>query len=379
MELLRKIFQWLLSVGIFAIGCSHPPPITIDSAYSDCAWNQGGGGSDRASYSPVNSSSSGELVWTRNFKKYITVEPTAAFGKILVPSTDNKLYVISDIDGSEIAKRKYREQLVAPVIIEDSLAVLMLDGEKIMVENWIVHHTLWEADLNGSFIEPLLLDGNIYWIDGKNYLRCYRLKDGVRIWDRKLEGHFSSALSGSSGGVLVAQDGGVIYCYEKDSGKPRWTYNTGGRIHNPLVIAEEHVIFCSPEGRIGKLRLSDGASVWITELDSPVMAPVATDGEGIFVGTNDRYICRIDFDSGEISWRERIGGPVKAGPTLTEKLVVFVGIDYRAYFADKISGDILYRFKAGGMLTTRPLACNGRIYIAGEDKKLYCFDITGEK
>ena len=70
---------------------------------------------------------------------------------------------------------------------------------------------------------------------------------------------------------------------------------------------------------------------------------------------------------------------MKAGPTLTDKLAIFVSIDYRAYFADKTKGDILYRFKAGGMLATRPLACDGRVYIAGEDKKLYCFDITGEK
>ena len=379
MEFLRKNFSWLLLGGAIVAGCGQPPPIIIDSADSDCAWNQGGGNFNRASYISLVSSDITEPLWTRTFKRELSIEPTAVYGKILIPTTDRRLHIISNIDGSRLLEKKYKNAIVAPVIISDSLAVLLVDGEKLVVENWIIHRTIWEAELGGSFIEPLVMDGNIYWIDGKNLLRCYSLEDGVRIWDRKLDVHFSCTITGSSEGVFLAGDNGIIYCYEKSSGQPKWCYDTGSRMRNPPVLVEDHLVFCGAEGSVGRLNAADGSPVWKIDLKSPIIAPLASDGEGVYIGTNDRYIYRLDFESGDVEWRRKIGGPVKAGPTLTENLAVFVSIDYRVYFVDKINGGILYRYKTDGMLTTRPLVCDGKILIAGEDRKLYCFDITGEE
>jgi outer membrane protein assembly factor BamB len=378
-ELLKKIFSWPLAAVIITAACGHPPPITIDDADSDCAWNQGGGGSNRTSFSPSKSSYINDLLWTSSFKRRLTVEPTSAYNKILIPATDGKLYVVSAADGSRVDEKKYKEPVVAPVLLSDSLAVLLVEGEKLIVENWLIHKTLWQTDLGDSFIEPLLMNGNIYWIDGKNILRCHRLADGVRIWDSKLKGHFSFTMTGSPEGIYVTPDDGVINCYGANSGQLKWIHETGDRMRNPPVVVGEFLVYCCSDGRLGKLRVSDGSMAWEINLKKPVIAPVASDGEGIFVGTNDRYIYRLDFESGNIEWKRKIGGPIKAGPTLTDKLAVFVSIDYRAYFADKINGDIVYKFKTGGMLTTRPLVCDGKVYIAGEDRKLYCFGISGEE
>lgn len=368
----------MLLGGAIVVGCGSPPPIIIDNAVSDCEWNQGGGDFNRASYSPVDSSDSTALLWSRGFKRSLSIEPTIAYGKILVPTPDRRLYIISADDGSRLQARKYRKAIVSPVTISDSLAVLIVDGEKMVVENWIVHQTLWEADLRGSYIEPLAMDEKIYWIDGNNYIRCYRLADGVRVWDRKYEGHSSCPLTGSSKAVFMTDDDGVITCYEASSGKSLWAYDSADRMRNPPIIAGDYLIYCGTEGNAGCLKVSDGSVVWRTNLNRPVYAPVASDGIGVYIGTNDRYIYRLDIKSGLIDWQRRIGGPVKAGPTLTEKMVVFAGIDHRVYFVDKADGSILYRFETDGMLTTRPLACDGKVYIAGEDKTLYCFNISGE-
>jgi len=378
-EFLRKNFSWLLLGGAIIAGCGHPPPIIIDNAGLDCVWNQGGGDFNRASYSPIESSDIAGILWTKTFKRRLSVEPTAAYGKILVPTNDKKLHIISNNNGSQLLEKKYKKVIVAPVIISDSLAALLVDGEKLIVENWIIHQTIWEAQLGGSFIEPLVMNGNIYWLDSNNLLRCHRLEDGVRLWDRKLEGHCSCTITGSERGIFLAGDDGVIYCYESSSGQLLWKFEAAGRMRNPPVVLGDDLIFCGTEGTVERLKASDGSLIWKNDLEMTIIAPIACDGEGIYIGTNDRYIFKLDLATGEVEWRRKIGGPVKAGPTLTEKLAVFVGIDYWAYFVDKINGSILYRYKTDGMLTTRPLACDGKIYIAGEDKKLYCFDISGEE
>ncbi len=368
----------MLLAGAIVAGCGHPPPVIIDNADSDCEWNQGGGNFKRASYTPLESSDIAGLLWTCNFKRRLTIEPTAAYGKILIPTTDKRLFVISITDGSRLAVKKYKNAIVAPALVSDSLAVLLVEGEKLIIENWILHQPLWEADLEGSFIEPLVMDGKVYWIDGKNLLRCYKLEDGVRIWDRKLDYHYSCTVTGSPAGIFLACDRGIIYCYETNSGEKKWIYDSGNRMRNPPVVAGDQLVFCCTEGTVGRLNAADGSPVWKTDLKSPIIAPPASDGKGVYLGTNDRYIYRLDFESGDIIWRRKIGGPVKAGPTLTENFAIFVSIDYRAYFVDKNSGKILYRYETDGMLTTRPLVCDGKVLIAGEDRNLYCFDIAGE-
>ena len=368
----------MLLGGAIVAGCGSLPPVNIEISDPDCIWNQGGGDYNRASYTPTGVSTNARLLWTRSFKRGLTVEPTAAFGKILIPTPDRKLHIISSFDGSEILSRRYKEEIVNPVIIVDSLTVLSINGEKLVVENWIDHRTIWEADLNGSFLEPLVMDNRVFWIDGKNYLRCYRIGDGARVWDRRLEYHSSSTMTGFAGAVVLAGDDGVIHCLESSSGEPLWQYDTGHRMRNEPVYVDGGIVYCGPEGDIGLLDASDGSLKWRAELESTVLAPLAADENSIFVGANDRYIYRIDLVSGDVLWKKRVGGPVKAGPTLTDKMAVFVGIDYRAYFVDKKTGGVIYEFKANGMLTTRPLACEDRVFIAGEDRNLYCFDISGE-
>ncbi len=105
----------------------------------------------------------------------------------------------------------------------------------------------------------------------------------------------------------------------------------------------------------------------------------ASDGEGVFIGTNNRLIVRLDFYSGEVDWQKKIGGPIKAGPAVTGNSVIFVSIDHKVYFVDKISGDMRFIYETGGMLTTRPMICRDKVFVAAEDKNLYCFQLSKDE
>jgi len=59
------------------------------------------------------------------------------------------------------------------------------------------------------------------------------------------------------------------------------------------------------------LKASDGSLIWKNDLETTIIAPIACDGEGIYIGTNDRYIFKLDLATGEVEWRRKIGGPVK--------------------------------------------------------------------
>ncbi len=359
-------------------GCGPPSPIIINDTGSDCRWYQGGGDYNRSSYVPIGSSSGAKLAWTRSFKDRLNIEPTAAFGAILIPTADRLLHVISIDDGLSIAKKRYKKAIVAPVIISDSLAVLITEDDKLIVVDWVLSKSIWEADLGGSIIEPLIMDNRIYWFDGQNYIRCFELENGQRVWDKKLEEIYTAPLSGSPSGIFAVCDEGIIDCLDPLSGDLIWSYNIGARVRNAPVIVGQNLYFCAANGIVGRLNALNGSLLWETDLNSPVIAPLGADNEGIFVGTNNRYIFKLDSKTGDPVWNLKIGGPIKAGPLITDKLAVFVSIDYKIYFVDKNSGKIITEYLTDGMLTTRPLACGENVYIAGEDKNLYCFNISGE-
>ncbi len=379
MEFLRDKISWLLVGGAIIAGCGPPSPIILDESGLDGGLYQTREDFNQSSYVPISFSTGARLEWVKSFNQRLNVEPSAAFGTIMVPTVDHFLYLISGNSGLSIAKKKYKEAIIAPVVISDSTAAIIIEGNRLIVENWVLYQTKWEADLGSSFMAPLIVENKIYWHDGLNYVRCFNLEDGKRVWDRKLEDFCSAPLSGSAGGIFATSDLGVINCFNPISGDMVWSYDTGGRMRNAPIVVEKNLIFCTSEGIVYRLNSQNGMKIWETDLNSPVRASLAVDSEGVYIGTNNRYIYKLDYQTGDPVWNRKIGGPIKAGPIIMENLAVFVGIDYKVYFVDKNNGKIVFEYLTEGMLTTRPVACDGKVYIAGEDKNLYCFNITGDE
>ncbi len=380
MELLKKTFSLVILGGVIAAACGCGPsaPIVLKDRPDGCLWNHSGGSPERSSYSDISFSQQPGLLWVRKFKYPLHIEPTGALGFLLISTPDNKLHVVSANNGDIYAEISFKEPVMAPVVISDSMAVLNIGGYRLMVENWVDRQQLWEADLNGAGGEPLVLGDKLIWLDGMGYLRCFDISQGKRIWDRKIDRTVSAPVSGSELGILIFPDDGVLECFDPRSGRLLWSFDTGARIRNAPVIVEDQVIFCSADGQAARVNLVSGQTVWYHDLKLPVYGPIASDGQGVYFGTNNRFIVRLDFETGDIVWKNRIAGPVKAGPALTEQMAVFTSIDFNVYFVDKASGLVKNKFKTDGMISTRPITCQNKIFVVGEDMNLYCFGLPEE-
>ncbi len=379
MELLRRFAGAVCAGSLIVISCGAPEPIELDARRPYCSWQSSGGDPGRSSFINRPTPDQPRLLWSVELGSSFYLQPTAALGFILVPGIDKKVRIISTNNGSSVAEIKFRDMIVAPLVLEDSMIAINLEGDKLIVGNWVSRMLEWQAELEGSSLEPVIFNDMIYWMDGGDYLRCFDLKEGKRVWDAELSGRYAAPPTCSPRGLVILASDGEIDCFDPENGTKIWQLDRPGKFKNPPVIFDDHILIATTRGRIEKIGIADGRRIWQCDLRSPVYAPLATDGQAVFVGTNNRLAIRIDFLTGRIVWKKNLDGPIKAGPVLTGNLAIYVSIDHNAYFLDKVSGETRHVFETGGMLTSRPIVCDDKVYIASEDSHVYCFQLSKDE
>ncbi len=366
----------LFALLLFA--CGHQAPILISKIENACSWSQGGSNATRTAYVPANANGFPKPIWNRKQETPLLIEPTVGSGYLFIPTTNERISIVSYEDGSRYGRLRFKGPVSAPCGLVDSLIVVNEDGNRMVIDNWVVGRRIWQVELKGSDIEPLIHDKKVYWQDGTGNFQCYEVLEGKRIWEKKLEFRLVSPAAANDSCVVLAGDGPNIDCLSLQDGHRLWHVDMKGRIRNPIEIAGDTVLYCTADGHIGTLSLKDGSKIWDIDTGPEFIAPPATDGQGIYFGTNNGHFMKYSFNSGQQIWDKDIGSPIKAGATIFGDMVIFVSLNHRAYFVDKNDGTIKSEFTARGMLSVRPVACSNRIFIAGEDKNLYCFQVAAE-
>lgn len=369
MEFLKEPFLFILACGLWAASCGPPGPIVIDDNFPPC---------ETTSAVPDRSEPATPfLLWKSDIGSPVDMEPAFESGFFLIPVPDNKLYIISANTGQRSAEIRFREPLVSPVAIMDSLIACNIGGKRLLIENWVSRKKIWQADLDNIFGKPAICGSRLFWVDGMDYLRCFDVADGRRNWDVKLKNSMPAEITATVDWVVLFNDNGRVTCFDQESGEMRWVFDVHKRVRGPAAVDSGQLLFATIEGTITRMDMNTGDEIWSNDLKSPIYGGIATDGQGVYAGTNNRFLVRLDFDTGSVDWMLNLEGPVKASPALYGDLVICGALDHIVYFVDKKSGEILYSYKTEGMLTTRPIVCGDRVYVAGEDQFLYCFQ-TGD-
>jgi len=128
--------------------------------------------------------------------------------------------------------------------------------------------------------------GDIWWGKNQAWLKCFDaggsgdITHSGQIWTYPVEDHCCSTPAVHNGLVFVADCSGLVHCVNAESGKPCWTYKTGGDIWASTLVADGkvyvgtrrrdfHVLAASKEKRL----------ISSTKLDSPMCGtPVAANG-----------------------------------------------------------------------------------------------------
>ncbi len=337
----------------------------------------------------------------------------------------------------------------------------------------------WTASMGGSkkayfFGLNLAVEGNTVYAaghDGK--VAAYNLSTGRRIWEKRLK---KSALGGGPGAdadlVIVGATNGDVIALRASDGALVWRVNVVGEILSAPAVTSRIVIVRAVDGKLhglspvdghelwqvqqqvpslslrgtsqpdivgevaicgfdnGKVvaaNLSDGSSVWETQISTPhgsneieqlndvdatpriegsdvyvaqfqgrvaMLAldtgqiwwahdlssdrSVAIDGDNLYVSTSDGQVVALHQATGAEEWRQKalmyrqLSAPVVSGDAI-------VVADYKGYvhWLDKRTGALMARARSGKLrVTNSPVAAGGLVLIVNDDGQVTAFRAT---
>lgn len=206
----------------------------------------------------------------------------------------------------------------APVITNPAV----LWKAKVGVQGWLNNPvieggTVYVGSAGNTQFESDTADG-VYAID---------LETGTRVW------FFAASLdvngvAVSEGVVVATGDEGLVWGIDAEQGLGLWTANLEAAVFtNPLIIGDL-VVIGDGAGSISAFDLTSGERRWRVTLRGPVRGGAASDGETIYVVSEDRDAVALSLQ-GDVRWRQTITGSGTDGD------------DLRVFAAPTIAGDLL--------------------------------------
>jgi outer membrane protein assembly factor BamB len=135
------------------------------------------------------------------------------------------------------------------------------------------------------------------------------------------------------------------------------------------------------KGRIVAVDARSGDRVRRIDIDLPISAGPAVNGDRLVVGTLDGQVVVVDHASGEISWRAQLSSEILAAPVLADGLLVVRCIDGRVFGIDAETGlrEWVYD-RSVPLLTLRgnsaPRIRGGQVFIGHDDGSVTALDLA---
>ena len=179
--------------------------------------------------------------------------------------------------------------------------------------------------------------------------------------------------------VAVGTADRTIVLVDRASGEVLWRSRLDGTIRSGPLLDEDRLFIASeaqPDGRVYAVRLRDGRILWRTRAGS-VAAPLAFDGDGLYAGTEEGTVLRLDPERGRVQWRIALGsGAVRAGPVVTPYGVVVATTSDTLYLLDRDNGSVRSRLRLPGTVLATPATDGRRVYLGTTSGRVVAVDLA---
>lgn len=322
---------------------------------------------------------SGKILWNKEVfrqeltqkqppNSYATPTPVTDGRRVYVLSFNGKIAALSfagqvEWTNTEVDYYSQHGLAVSPVLHE-GLLIIPFDGSSRGEDKTVGWQKPWEE----AFI--LALDCNT----GKARWRAKRGPSRIA--------HVTPNILGTGDDAqLVSGAGDVVQGFDLDSGKRIWSVRSEGEGVVPsVVIGDDLVYTASGFGnptiravRPGSREDPDRAKVlWEQSKNVPSIPSFILDGKHLFSINQDGIAMAMDATSGEIVWRERIGGKHSASPILADGRIYFLSEEGESAIINaKPPFDVVARNSIDEKCQASYAVSQGQIFIRSASH-LYC-------
>jgi outer membrane protein assembly factor BamB len=177
----------------------------------------------------------GKMRWKYESDNYINGTAACFNGKAIFGGCDGFLHVIDINSGKSESKINVATYVAGSCPVSDKMAYI--------------------GDYDGKFSKVDTQTGTIVW-----------------SWENaefKQPFIASAALSGDK--IVTGNRDKFVYCFDKNSGKLLWNYNSGNRIEASPVIIRGKVLIANMRGDIALLKLTDMSVIWKYETGNSIL------------------------------------------------------------------------------------------------------------
>jgi outer membrane protein assembly factor BamB len=322
---------------------------------------------------------SGNVIWDKEivrqaaghkqqYNSYATPTPATDGTRVYVPACDGRILAVS-MEGrvewinSDFDYYSEHGLAVSPVLYED-LVIIPFDWSNRPPDTKIGWQVPWDKAV------ILAVDKNT----GRT--RWKGTRGSSRI------AHVTPQIANVEGqDQLVSGAGNVIQGFDLKTGARLWTVDSPGEGVVPSVVIGDGLVFTASgfgASRICAVRLGGHGdvtkthTVWESRDDVPKMSSVLFVSPHLYLATETGVAKCFKAATGEVVWRERLGGKFSASPVWAEGKVYFLAENGRmTVVEDGPAFKVVARNELGEKCCASPAISQGNLFLRTE-KTLYC-------
>ncbi len=169
-----------------------------------------------------------------------------------------------------------------------------------------------------------------------------------------------------------------LYAFDPQTGQELWPVPVESLIQAAPTYADGVIYVGDTTGNVYAVDVETRSvkTGWPFQAEDAVWAsPLVTDGR-VYVASMDHHVYCLDAESGELLWKQKLGGATAAQPTLEDGILYVGAFDGKVYAINADSGEPAegFDFQAGNWIWSEVLVADDQLYVTSLDGKLYALD-----
>lgn len=258
---------------------------------------------------------------------------------------------------------------------------------------------VWSADIGSGadatravLAEPIVIGGRVLTLDSDSNLRAFDLQSGRLVWDLDLTpDEEDDDLFGGG----IASDGRLIYvttpfqevqALDPSNGALVWVVDLQAPLRTAPSVSDGRVFVVTVTNQLFVLAADDGRELWtysgVTELAGLLGgASPAASGFDLVVPFSSGDLIAFNVESGAVNWTESLAGgarseslsqlaDIRGRPAIDRDLAIAVSHSGVTAAIDLVSGGRVWSQKFGG--NQSPWVAGDYVYLLTRDGELIC-------
>jgi outer membrane protein assembly factor BamB len=201
-------------------------------------------------------------------------------------------------------------------------------------------------------------EGSLYALDGTT---------GALVWEKNGLGTYVYSTPAIVGGVVYIASGynsQFFYALNETDGAQLWVADIQSGVQSSPTVVGSSIYLGMVDGNVTALSIVDGTELWnYTTGDAIYGSPIVAGGK-VFIGSNDKIFYALDASTGALAWSYTTDDILRGTPSYCQGIVYFATDSGVLYARNATNGNPLWSYVVGSEIYGNPVVVDGVIYVA---------------